>query len=105
MFGVLPSQLAGYDPGSTTKKGKLPINRPVSSKSNLRPSSAKVSTPYSWSNWFYLWYENKRKTYIIINKYKPPLWKIIISNSQTLLQAYSLQNNQISKVEQSIIVE
>lgn len=49
MFGVLPSQLAGYDPGSTTKKGKLPINRPVSSKSNLRPSSAKVSTPYSWS--------------------------------------------------------
>lgn len=48
VFGVVPSQLACYDPASTIKKPKLPINnRPVSSKSNLRPSSAQKSS-YLW---------------------------------------------------------
>lgn len=46
VFGVVPSQLACYDPASTIKKPKIQMNRPGSSKSNLRPSSAQKSAPY-----------------------------------------------------------
>lgn len=49
VYGVTPSQLAVYDMSSTKKSRVVPLTRPTSSKTVIRPNSA---SKYAWN---FLW--------------------------------------------------